>query len=295
MPDTKAAQPLQQFYVATTAEAKLATLLDLLRAFEAAAPLSLVVCCGARDSLDAVCTATLAVPHSRVWCLHASLSESEMARTVERFAAAAGTGGGGGSSAAPASEAGAPAPGGAPAAAPAPAGARGNADAAAPPPPPPLPLIEVLATTDACLRALPKEVLPLAPTLLVHYDLPLRKEAYVRRTTAVVGSRSRVGESRAGGGCAFFLCAGGGPAPGLTPREPLWPPLSCAPRPALLPHPIPGLPPPPANPAPGSKRLAISFVVAGEAEAFRALEGFAEPAAIREMPVHVSDILAPRA
>ena len=34
---------------------------------------------------------------------------------------------------------------------------------------------QVLATTDAALRALPRELLPLSPTLLVNYDLPTRK------------------------------------------------------------------------------------------------------------------------
>lgn len=35
--------------------------------------------------------------------------------------------------------------------------------------------VQVLATTDSGLRALPKELLPLAPSLLVSYDLPTRK------------------------------------------------------------------------------------------------------------------------
>lgn len=46
-----------------------ATLLDLLRAFEATAPLSLVACCGARDSLDALVAAAVGVQHCRVWVL----------------------------------------------------------------------------------------------------------------------------------------------------------------------------------------------------------------------------------
>lgn len=33
----------------------------------------------------------------------------------------------------------------------------------------------MLAATDACLRVLPKELLPLSPTLLISYDLPTRK------------------------------------------------------------------------------------------------------------------------
>lgn len=34
---------------------------------------------------------------------------------------------------------------------------------------------QVLATTDAGLRAVPKDLLPLSPTLLISYDLPTRK------------------------------------------------------------------------------------------------------------------------
>jgi len=59
-----------------------ATLLDLLRAFEATAPLSLVACCGARDSLDALVAAAVGVPHCRVWVLVSRLS------TLAQFEAA---------------------------------------------------------------------------------------------------------------------------------------------------------------------------------------------------------------
>jgi hypothetical protein len=48
----------------------------------------------------------------------------------------------------------------------------------------------VLATTDAGLRAVPKDLLPLSPTLLISYDLPPRKELYLRRIQSVLGSRA---------------------------------------------------------------------------------------------------------
>lgn len=139
---------------------------------------------------------------------HADLSEPQMTRTVEQFAAACGSSSGPGST----DNAG----GGR-----SPAAANGPhlEQQAAPPPPPPPPasgarggeqspepslaptLIEVLATTDASLKALSKDLLPLAPTLLVNYDLPPRKEVYQRRISAVVGSRSRPGgRCRAAGG-----------------------------------------------------------------------------------------------
>lgn len=56
--------------------------------------------------------------------------------------------------------------------------------------------VAVLATTDSGLRALPKELLPLAPSLLVSYDLPTRKETYLRRLSSVLGSRSSAGGKR---------------------------------------------------------------------------------------------------
>ncbi|GAB4821437.1 hypothetical protein N2152v2_008483 [Parachlorella kessleri] len=54
-------------------------------------------------------------------------------------------------------------------------------------------LIEVLATTDVCLRVISKDLVPLNPTLLVSYDPPTRKDVYLRRVTAVLGSRAAAG------------------------------------------------------------------------------------------------------
>ncbi|PSC73642.1 eukaryotic initiation factor 4A [Micractinium conductrix] len=189
---------LRHFYVAvSSAENKLATLLDLLRAFEATAPLSLVVCCGSRDSLDAVVAAAVGVTHCRVWVLHADLSEREVEATVRDYRAAATpaadqqqqppgeqqAGEGHAQQRAGAGERRRAAAGGPP--------GRDEAPAAAPPP-----FVAVLACTDAALRVLPKELLPLSPTLLVSYDLPTRKDVYLRRVSHVLGSRSSAGGRR---------------------------------------------------------------------------------------------------
>ncbi len=59
---------------------------------------------------------------------------------------------------------------------------------------PPLPAFRplcALLTTDAPLRAVPKDLLPLSPTLLVNFDIPTRKEDYTRRVGAVLGGRAR--------------------------------------------------------------------------------------------------------
>lgn len=54
-------------------------------------------------------------------------------------------------------------------------------------------LLKILLCTDAPLRALSKEAIPLAPTVLIHCDIPTRKEVYQRRIASVLGSRARVG------------------------------------------------------------------------------------------------------
>ena len=49
-----------------------------------------------------------------------------------------------------------------------------------------------LLTTDAALRIVNKSnALPLSPTLLINYDIAVRKEEYVRRMAVVLGGRSR--------------------------------------------------------------------------------------------------------
>lgn len=42
----------------------------------------------------------------------------------------------------------------------------------------------------------------------------------------------------------------------------------------------------------GARNIAIHFVVAGEAAAFRSVEKMTLPGSIQEMPVHVADIFA---
>ena len=62
-----------------------------------------------------------------------------------------------------------------------------------------------MITTDSPLRAVNKDLLPLAPTLLINYDIPLRKEDYVKRIGAVLGGRTRAEGQRL---CVNFLEAG---------------------------------------------------------------------------------------
>jgi hypothetical protein len=74
-----------------------------------------------------------------------------------------------------------------------------------PPQPPSLRSLCALITTEAPLRAINKESTPLAPTLLINYDIPVRKEDYIRRIATVLGGRSKAEKHRL---CINFLEAG---------------------------------------------------------------------------------------
>lgn len=48
----------------------------------------------------------------------------------------------------------------------------------------------VLCTTDAPLKSMNKDFIPLA-SLLINFDIPIRKEEYLKRIGSVLGGRSR--------------------------------------------------------------------------------------------------------
>jgi len=72
-------------------------------------------------------------------------------------------------------------------------------------PSPPFRPLCALITTEAPLRAINKESTPLAPTLLINYDIPVRKEDYARRKATVLGGRAKAEKHRL---CINFLEAG---------------------------------------------------------------------------------------
>ena len=66
-------------------------------------------------------------------------------------------------------------------------------------------IVNVLVTTDSPLKTLGKlNSDPLAPTLLIHYSLPRRREEYARRKSVVLGSRKSSGAS--GGHSRVAVC-----------------------------------------------------------------------------------------
>lgn len=229
-------------------DAKLATLLELLHALRAASTRPVAVCCSSRDSLDAVVHALL---HSHAFCvtaIHSDLTEQERELALSSFRRAAlpaasgveardraESGSGSGASGGPASKVGGSGQGGVGRA----GGAAGEEAAGRGPQAQAHPQEEqqetyVLALTDVCLKALPRELLPVGLSLLIEYELPSSKEMYLRRLSALVGG----GKDRRSGRCCV-----------------------------------------------------VDMVEAGQAAAFRALEGFAA-APVLEMPVRVVDIFA---
>uniref|UniRef100_A0A1D1ZTN3 Uncharacterized protein n=1 Tax=Auxenochlorella protothecoides TaxID=3075 RepID=A0A1D1ZTN3_AUXPR len=196
-----ASHGIRQYYVAVgTLDAKLPTLIDLLRALLPSAPLSLSVACGSRDPLDAVCAACLSVQNVRLHCLHSNLSEAEALAVVWRFKACSGR------TRDPA------------AAAPHPPSAQardqGGGDERAPPPLEP-PSIDILATTDAALRLVPREAAPCGASLLINYDLPAPhpQRGYATRVGHLLGGAAHhprivVSFAAAGAAAEFRTYAG---------------------------------------------------------------------------------------
>lgn len=68
--------------------------------------------------------------------------------------------------------------------------------------------LRILVMTDIPLRIVNKELLPLAPALLINYDIPVRREDYVRRIAGVLGGRSSRGAGGAPRLTVNFLEAG---------------------------------------------------------------------------------------
>ncbi|GIL91088.1 hypothetical protein Vretimale_9503 [Volvox reticuliferus] len=169
-------------------EAKLATLVELLHALQATCRRPLAICCSARDSLDSLVYWLLRTHSFAVTAIHSDLTDKERELALAAF------------------KRGLELPG--PAAGPrqdpsegepasrdvTSAGWTGSFPGPGPGPGlgfqarPEEDLVNVLALTDVCLKAFPKELLPLGISLLVEFDLPPSKEVYMRRVSALFGS-----------------------------------------------------------------------------------------------------------
>ncbi|KAF8058872.1 hypothetical protein HT031_005440 [Scenedesmus sp. PABB004] len=260
-----AAGGVKMFYVAVgTVEAKLPTLVELLQALRVDPRLACAVACSSRDSVDAVVHALASCQGFSVAVLHADLEPHEAEQQVlqikrrlappaqeqqeqqqEQAQAQAQAQAQQQQQQAQQAEQRPPGAAADAAAAPPPR-PHGAADPAGAPPGPPGAAPGdgrslVLVASDACLRGLARELLPVGLPLLVNFDLPGSKDALSRRLAAVFGSSKERGRRGAGGGAG-----------------------AC---------------------------VAVDFVAAGEAAAFRARERLGG-VAVQEMPVHVPDIFA---
>ncbi|XP_024533962.1 ATP-dependent RNA helicase eIF4A [Selaginella moellendorffii] len=143
----------RHFYIAVDRqEFKMRTFFDLLEHFWKRSGVPLVICCNARDSLDAVFAAAASCPHFHVKFLHSDLCEHERATTIEEFRRAM-------------------------------AEWRKSevtmeGDSTMPP------KLFLLLVTDACLPSSTFGEHSLLARALVNYDLPVKKEAYLRRLGA---------------------------------------------------------------------------------------------------------------
>ncbi|KAK9908317.1 hypothetical protein WJX75_005955 [Coccomyxa subellipsoidea] len=199
-PDSKAATTaVQQFYVAVgSSDMKMTTLVDLLLALQANGPFSMAVLCGSRDTLDTLVSCLTPIHRTEVHYLHSDLSDDERRSVQGRFSQSleaalhpaateddqdaditrgssigqadqsAGFDGRGARGGHTDSEGGA-------------AGAEGQSREAEVQEQAERPIAHVLLSTDAGVRLAESSGLPPNVALIVHYDLPTRKNTYVRR------------------------------------------------------------------------------------------------------------------
>ncbi|KAG0581619.1 hypothetical protein KC19_4G266300 [Ceratodon purpureus] len=158
-------EPLQQYYIAVDRQQyKMETVVDLLLVLGRRASLPVAICCSARDSLDAVCARVSASQQFSLLFLHSDQGDSERAETLSRFHAIVGDW-----NHSPAKSS----------------------------------VLEVegdgvekvepkksglLVTTDACLPSATLGEPSLGARVLIHFDLPTKKEAYLRRLAACLTS-----------------------------------------------------------------------------------------------------------
>ncbi|KAI4327458.1 hypothetical protein L6164_019918 [Bauhinia variegata] len=164
---TEAASPLpyqntqfgqsRHFYVAVDRiQFKMETLVDLLSLADRRPCLPTIICCSTRDELDAVCSTVSSIPFISLSALYSDLAESERAFMLENYRQMT---------------------------------ARcnqiihsqvGNEDETGKHEH----RSHVIVVTDACLPLLASGESPISGRLLINYELPAKKETYMRRMAA---------------------------------------------------------------------------------------------------------------
>eukprot|EP00250_Pteridium_aquilinum_P001675 c11877_g1_i1 orf=69-656(+) len=150
-------ETLKQYYVAVDRQQlKMGTLVDLMKVLGRKQGLPLIMCCGSRDSLDALCSHFSSSQHMSVNCLHSDLSEAERFSILEQFQKAVADWNR--------------------------SLEEGNVNMETQEA-----HSDLLVVTDACLPSQALAESPLCARLLINYDLPMKKEAYQRRLAACLG------------------------------------------------------------------------------------------------------------
>ncbi|KAH9318411.1 hypothetical protein KI387_020180, partial [Taxus chinensis] len=145
-----------QYYLAVDRQQfKLGTLVDLLDVIGRRSGLPIVLCCSSRDGLDSVCATISSLPYISLSCLHSDLSEVERASCIDKFRQIALEW-----MLKHAIE---------------PEGCEDNLKRKS---------SYLLVMTDSCLPMQALGEAPISGRILINYDLPTKKEAYMRRLAA---------------------------------------------------------------------------------------------------------------
>ncbi|XP_021714296.1 ATP-dependent RNA helicase eIF4A-like [Chenopodium quinoa] len=132
---------------------KMETLVDLLGVVGRRSGLPMVLCCSSRDELDAVCSTVSSLPYISLSSLYSDLAESDRAQILENFRHAV---------------------------------VKWNQSAVGDEDEEGL-KSHMVVVTDACLPIVSSES-PLPARILINYELPAKKEIYMRRMAACLAS-----------------------------------------------------------------------------------------------------------
>ncbi|XVF15564.1 hypothetical protein REPUB_Repub09cG0165200 [Reevesia pubescens] len=153
---------LHHFYVAVDRlHFKMETLIDLLDVAGRRTCLPIVICCSSRDELDAVCSAVSNLPYISLSSLYSDQAEAERGLVLEKFREATvnwdqqvkvQTGGNGNEIEKEEQKS------------------------------------RMIVVTDACLPLLASGESPMSARVLINYELPSKKETYMRRLTSCLAA-----------------------------------------------------------------------------------------------------------
>lgn len=149
-------EAVRQYYLAVDRQQfKMGTLVDLLGVLGGKFGLPIVMCCSSRDVLDALCAAISILPYISLSSLHSDLAEVERASSIEKFRQLVNDW-----SLMHEGE---------------PEGFHEEVKKQN---------SHILVVTDSCLPMQALGEAPLSAQVLINYDLPAKKEAYLRRLAA---------------------------------------------------------------------------------------------------------------